>query len=426
VLAYRVLAACLCAAAVHAAEVLPTAKPEAVGLSANELGRIVPAVEKLVADGRIAGAVTAVARRGKIVHFEATGLMDIESGRPMRRDTIFRIYSMTKPVAVVAALILCDEGELDLDAPVAKYLPQFEDLVVLAGEERVAPSRPMTVRDLMRHTSGLTYGLLGNTPVDRVYRKAKILDDGGDLAAMVEKLSKIPLLFHPGERWNYGVSIDVLGRVVEVVSGRPFDVFLKVRIFDPLGMVDTGFHVPEEKLSRFATNYSRRREGLRVFDHPKRSRFARAATFFSGGAGLVSTASDYLRFAQMLLNGGVLGDQRILKASTVVAMTTNQLDKKLIPIRFGGFPLPGTGFGLGVSVRVAPSAFPYPGAVGEWGWAGAASTSFWVRPDEELIGIVLTQHMPFTVVPVMAVRPLVDGAIVDGAAATRERAGIGK
>jgi CubicO group peptidase (beta-lactamase class C family) len=397
----------LAATTAWSAEVLPAAEPEEVGLSAEKLGRIVPAMKKLAADGRISGAVTAVARRGKVVHLEATGHMDIATKSSMRRDTIFRIYSMSKPITAAAALILFDEGKLDLDAPVSKYLPQMKDLVVLVDGKKVEPSREMTIRDLMRHTAGLTYGFFSKTPVDRLYLEANVLDGKGTLADMVEKLGKIPLLYHPGERWHYSVSLDVLGRVVEVVSGKPLDEFLGTRIFEPLGMVDTGFFVPKEKLGRFATNYGPGRNGLRVVDDPAKSRYGRPATFFSGGGGLVSTGADYLRFAQMLLDGGILGETRILEAKTVKAMTSNQLDEDLIPIRMGGFPLAGTGFGLGVSVRVARSA----------------STNFWVVPDEELIGMVMTQHMPYSAVPMMTVKPLVEGAVVKEA---REGAGVGK
>jgi len=416
---------CLCllaATAVGSGEVLPTAKPEEVGLSSAKLGEIVPAVKRLVAAGRISGAVTVVARRGKIAHFEATGLMDVAKKRPMAVDTIFRIYSMSKPVTAVAALILVDEGKLDLDAPVAKYLPEFKELTVLAEGKRVAPRRAMTVRDLMRHTSGLTYGYFSRTPVDRMYLEVNILNGEGTLADMVTKLAKIPLLYHPGERWHYSVSIDVLGRVIEVVSEKPLDVFMKARIFDPLGMVDTGFHVPKKKHARFAVNYGPAGKGLRIVDHPGSSRFGRPATLFSGGGGLVSTATDYLRFAQMLVNGGVLGRTRILKSETVAAMTSNQLEKKLVPIRFGATPMPGTGFGLGVSVRIASSPLPFPGAVGEYGWAGAASTSFWIVPGEEMVGMVMTQLMPFSVTPQIAVKRFMDGAVIP----VPEKAGAGK
>jgi CubicO group peptidase (beta-lactamase class C family) len=278
----------------------------------------------------------------------------------------------------------------------------------------------------MRHTSGLTYGFFSKTPVDQLYLKAGIIDMEATLEDMVLKLAKIPLLYHPGDRWHYSISVDVLGRVVEVISEQPFDVFLETRIFTPLGMVDTGFSVPKEKLSRFATNYGPGRGGLRVVDLPAKSRFGKPATFFSGGGGLVSTAADYLRFAQMLLNGGILGETRVLKAETVKAMTSNQLEKKLIPIRLAGFPLFGTGFGLGVSVKVIKSRFRPNDRIGEYGWSGAASTNFWVLPDEELIGLVLTQHMPYSTVPVMAVKPIINGAIKREAEAPREPAGVGK
>jgi CubicO group peptidase (beta-lactamase class C family) len=422
-----VVGLCLLAApAVRAAEILPGARPEEVGLSGEKLARIVPAVTKLVTDGSISGAVTVVARRGKVAHFEAVGLRDIAAKRAMEKDTVFRIYSMTKPVTAVAALILVEEGKLDLDAPVSKYIPAFKDLTVLVEGRRVEPKREMTVRDLARHTSGLTYGYFSRTSIDQMYFKVGVLDDKGDLPGMIEKLSKLPLLYHPGQRWHYSVSCDVLGRVVEVASGKTLDRFMKTRIFDPLGMVDTGFHVRKDALPRFATNYGPGRNRLSVLDDPATSRYRRPATLLLGGQGLVSTARDYLRFAQMLLNGGVLGKTRILKASTVKAMTTNQLDKKLVPIRIGGLPLAGNGFGLGLSVRVDRSPIPPFGTVGEYGWAGAATTSFWVVPSEKLIGMVLTQRMPYSVLPGMTVKPLVAAAIVREKKVEPEKAGATK
>ncbi|MHC4581932.1 MAG: serine hydrolase domain-containing protein [Planctomycetota bacterium] len=304
---------------------LPTASPEQVGLSVRKLAGTRAALQKLVEEKRIAGGIVAVARRGKVAQFEACGLMDIEDGKSMKRDTIFRIYSMSKPITTVAAMILFEEGKIKLDDPISKYIPEFKEQNVVTDPDSeqvstVPAEREMTVRDLMRHTSGLTYGVFGNTNVDKLYRKSIQL--GGDsttlgsttLKEMAGNLAKIPLLFQPGTKWHYSVSTDVLGRIVEVASGQRLDTFFTRRIFEPLGMEDTAFHVPAEKMDRFATNYGPSPQGgLRPIDEPETTRYATMPSFLSGGGGLVSTASDYMRFCLMLLNGGKFGETRLLK-----------------------------------------------------------------------------------------------------------------
>jgi CubicO group peptidase (beta-lactamase class C family) len=395
---------------------LPLAKPQSVGLDSKKIGRLRSHMEKLVGENAAAGVVTLVARDGKVVQFEAVGYADREAKKPMGTDTIFRIYSMSKPIVSVAVMMLVEEKKIGLDDPVSKHIPEFAKLKVLEKGEEVEPHRPMTVRDLLRHTAGLTYGFFSFTAVDGKYRAANVLDKESTLETMVGKLSGIPLLYHPGERWHYSVSVDVLGRLVEVVSGKRFDRFLEERIFRVLGMVDTGFHVPPGKIGRFAACYGPSVEaGLKVVDHPSRTRYARPAKFYSGGGGLVSTAHDYVRFAQMMLNGGELDGKRLLRPETVADMTRSHIDEKLLPLKISS-PMANTGFGLGVSVQIGVGEKESGARLGEYGWSGAASTNFWVCPREGIISISLTQQMPFSGTVANAFRPLVYDAIVESRA----------
>jgi len=392
---------------------LPTASPEDVGMSAEKLARIDDAIQSLVDNGKFAGNVIVVARRGKIVYAKPFGMMDIGAEKPMKMDTIFRIYSMSKPITTVAAMILVEEGKLKLDDPVATYLPEFANLKVYVKDaEPVDPDRPMTVRDLMRHTSGLTYGHSGNTTIDRQYRDAKVLDRDADLATMTKKLGKIPLLYQPGEKWHYSVSVDVLGRVVEVAGGMPLDEFFQKRIFQPLDMKDTGFFVPEEKQDRFAANYGPGPGGLKVIDDSKNSLYLTNPKMFSGGGGLTSTARDYTRFCQMILGGGQLDGTRLLREETVKNMTQNQLPDDVMPIALGE-QRDGFGFGLGFSVVVERSEWDPPAVVGESGWGGAASTHFWISHKHDLLVVALQQHMPYRRTVENTVKPLVYDAVVE-------------
>ena len=369
------------------------ASPEEVGLSAERLGRITSVLKVHVDEGRLPGASALVARHGKIAYFETFGFRDRAAGVPMTKESMFRIYSMTKPITAVAALMLQEEGKLQISDPVLKFIEPFKSLKVgiektdpATGKialERVDPNRPMTVQDLMRHTAGLTYGARGNAyeAVKELYREAKIGSRDDTNADLVGKLANIPLTFHPGTRWEYGVSTDVLGRVVEAVSGQTLGQFFETRIFKPLGMNDTAFHVPTDKLGRAAQPWSRPGgpEQTPRFD------VAVPAKYESGGGGLVSTMSDYLRFAQMLLNGGELNGKRLLGAMTVDYMAADHLGD--IP----GFGRPGLGFGLAVQMRKAEGMAGLPGSAGDYGWAGAAGTLFWVDPKERLIGLYMIQ-----------------------------------
>ena len=295
------------------AQPLPLAEPGAVGMSRDRLERIGQMVHRQFAEDKLVAAVTMVARRGKLVHFEAFGKADVEADKPMRKDAIFRIYSMTKPITTVAAMMLYEEGKFQLGDSLSDYLPQFAAVEVYRDGGNESPHRPITVRDLLTHRSGLTYGLFSGTPVDKLYRESNVLDSSGTLKDMVDKLAAIPLLNQPGQKWHYSVSTDVLGYLVEVLSGQPLDEFFQQRIFDPLAMTDTGFYVPMGKKDRFPVNYVWNGEGeRRVADHPATSRYLKKPTFHSGGGGLVSTTVDYMRFCQMLLSGGQLDGVRLL------------------------------------------------------------------------------------------------------------------
>jgi CubicO group peptidase (beta-lactamase class C family) len=375
------------------------------------------AVGRLIDGGGLAGAVVAIVHGDTLAHLETYGAMDLASQAPMRADAIFRIYSMTKPITTTAALMLVDEGKLTLDDPVAEHIPVLAGLQVYGPEGNHEPARPMTVRDLMRHTTGFTYGMFGDTPVDALYAEAQPLA-AANLEEMMNRLAHLPLLCDPGSCWNYGVSTDVLGRVVEVISGQPLDAFFQARIFEPLGMVDSGFWVPEEKLDRVATLYEHGEEGLKVLEGPLMTDPGTRPGVLSGGGGLYSTAADYVRFLRMIARGGELEGVRLLQAGTVAEMTRNQLPEDLVPIAVTD-PMPGTGFGLGFAVRVAESDTATASAVGDYGWDGLASTHAWVSPAHDLIVVTLEQTMPFSSATADAVRPAAYAAVSTAAAATR-------
>jgi len=386
-LAVVITSLCLLFPCVGYGKELPVTSPKNVGMSPEGLARIKPAVQALVGDEKIAGASVIVARRGKIVFFETFGMMDKEAKKTMQKDAIFRIYSMTKPVTSVAVMMLYEEGKLKLDDPVSKYIPEFKGLKVYAESgKHKDQAREMSIRDLLRHTSGLTYGFFGNTAVDKMYKAKSIFDWQSSLEDMINKLSEVPLLYQPGTRWHYSVSTDVLGYLVEKISGQSLDKFFKRRIFKPLDMKDTAFRVVSKKADRFAVCYGPKEDGgLRVVDDPAKSRYLKKRKLFSGGGGLVSTARDYMRFCQMLLNKGQLDGKRLLGSETVEMMTSNQLPDGVSRGNDGGF-------GLGFSVRIEDGRFPK----GEYGWGGMASTHFWIFPKDELIVVALSQRMPFS------------------------------
>ena len=408
----------LCIGSTFASE-LPIALPEEVGFSSERLTRITQAMQKFVDDKQVAGLITMVARRGKVVYFEAIGMRDIESNKPIRRDSICRFYSMTKPITSVAAMMLLEDGKLGLNDPVSKFLPEFRNVQVFVKTTREGlllqgQQREFTIRDLLRHTSGLTYGIFGDTEVDKRYRRANLLSRQIGLQDMVRKLKDIPLLYQPGTRWNYSVSSDVLARVVEVVSNQGLNAFFEERIFKPLGMKDTAFYVSSDKLDRFVVNYGPRlMGGLYVIDPVENSEFAVPPKLLSGGGGLVSTARDYMHFCQMMLNQGEFQGYRLLRPQTVAMMTCNQLPRQVYPIRFGSSQRQGVGFGFGFSVVVEELELAPYVPIGEYGWGGAACTHFWISPKDELVVIVLTQYMPFSLRLETAIKPIVYQAILD-------------
>ena len=404
--------------------------PSSLGFAPDRLDRLGRFMaDRYVATGKLPGTVVLVARRGRIAYSNVTGVADVASGRPLLEDAIFRIYSMTKPLTSVALMMLVEEGRIALSDPVAKYIPAWRDLgVFVAGTSKLGfqtrpPERAMQVVDLLRHTAGLTYGFQNRTNVDAAYRAKNIgmIDkDNKTLAEMIADLATLPLDFSPGEAWNYSVATDVCGWLVQVVSGMPFETFLQDRLFTPLGMVDTGFSVRDGQGHRLATCYNATRDGgLEVQDDPATSPYLKPPAFVSGGGGLVGTAPDYLRFAQMLLNGGTLDGQRYISRKTLDLMTANHLP--------GGVDLPaisrsmfseaayeGVGFGLGFATSTNAARTLMPGSDGDYFWGGAASTFFWVDPREELIGIFMTQLLPSSTYPVRReMRTLVYAALND-------------
>lgn len=379
-----------------AARALARVSPEEAGMDSERLDRVTQAMQAFVDEGKLSGAVTIASRDNKLVHFESVGYRDIEAQAPMTPDTLFRIYSMTKPVTGVALMILYEEGKFKLSDPVEKYLPEMKDLQVYAGTDddgnmiTEPADHPMTIRELMSHTGGLTYGIFAQSAVDSAYVRAGLLDANMTNAEFVAALGRIPLKHQPGSRWEYSVSVDVQGYLVEVLSGMRFGEFLDKRIFQPLEMTDTDFHVPEEKINRFAQMYVYGPEGQLIpsemFDGAD---FTVDMAFESGGGGLVSTANDYMRFSQMLLNGGELDGVRILAPLTVELMHRDQTPAGMTgPMSGAGN---GTVFGLDFAVIEDPvDAESY--SSGEYYWGGAAGTWFWIDPVEEVAFVGMIQQ----------------------------------
>jgi CubicO group peptidase (beta-lactamase class C family) len=379
----------LCAWSVGAAD-LAAARPESVGMSSTRLARLTSEMRGLVERGQLSGVVTMVAKDGKVVHFESSGKRDLDSGAPMQKDTIFRIYSMTKPITGVAMMILFEEGKWQLNDPVSKHIPEFANLKVAKVNpangtvQQVAPDHAMTMRELMSHSGGLSYGVFGTTAVDKMYTDVNVLDRDQPMQAMIDKLGKIPLLFQPGERWHYSVSVDVQGYLVEKLSGQPFPEFLKRRLFDPLKMRDTAFYVEPGSVGRFASFYTYDKD-RKLVPHPGPD-YTKMPALPSGGGGLVSTASDYMRFCQMLLNGGELDGQRVLSPLSVQLMRSNMLPASSRTLS------PGTGFGLDFAVVEDPIAAGGYGGEGTFYWGGYAGTWFWIDPVYDLIVVGMIQH----------------------------------
>ena len=396
-------------------------QPEKLGLSSERLARINRFFdERYVRTGKLPGVLTLVARRGQVASIEVCGQRDVEAGKPMTTDTIFRFYSMTKPVTSVALMSLYEQGAFRLEDPVSRFIESFADLRVWLDGTPLKyrtrfPERQMTIRDLLTHTSGLTYGFMANHPVDALYRHHGV-ERGGALMAgegtppatsaeMMDKLATMPLLFSPGTRWSYSVATDVCGRLIEIISGQPLDVFFDEHIFQPLGMVDTAFSVPVDKAERLASCYAYTpSQRLLLTDAATSSPYLDHPTFLSGGGGLVSTAMDYLRFCTMLLNKGELDGRRILGRKTVEYMTVNHLPGNadlaaMGQSSFSETSYEGIGFGLGFSVVLDAAQAQVIGSPGIYAWGGAASTAFWIDPREELIVMLLSQLLPSSTYP---------------------------
>jgi len=375
---------------------LSTAKTEDVGLSSERLSRISATLKAHIEKGVIPGAVALVTRKGKIAYFESFGMRDLETSSPMQKDTIFQIYSMTKPITSVGIMMLQEQGRIYLGDPVSKYIPEFKELEVgvekndpATGEKTfstVPANREITIQDLLRHTSGLTYSVFGKSKVNMMYKEAGLGSQDRTLAEMVIKLSQLPLASQPGTRWEYSRSTDVLGRVIEIVSGMTLDKYFEERIFKPLQMNDTGFYVKPEKIERVAKSGPQAKwPSSYATSTPK---------LLSGGGGLVSTAHDYMRFMQMFINGGELEGVRLLGKNTVEYMTSDHLGS--IPKKGPGyFPGTGHGFGLGFSVREVPGVAPLPGSVGDLSWAGIGGTNFFINPSEDLCAVYMVSANDF-------------------------------
>ena len=388
------LAAILVQPALSATHDLPSASAESEGMSTERLAQLRSGMKELVDQGRLAGVVTMVSRHGKVVEFDAAGKRDIAANAPMQKDSIFRIYSMSKPITGVAMMILFEEGKWQLNDPVAKYIPEFAKLKVYgtdANNNVVMKDQvhPVTMRELMSHSGGFTYGFFSNTAVDKMQIDADLLNPNNTLDEFIKRVAKLPLNSQPGSEWHYSISVDIQGYIVQKLSGMPFEEFLEKRIFKPLGMVDTAFYVPKEKLNRFAEFYSYDKDGkLQVVGAKEglNHDFAAKPALSSGGGGLVSTASDYMRFCQMLLNGGQLDGVRLLSPLSVELMHTNVLAPN-VPIL-----APGAGFGLDFAIYTDPVAAGGYYGKGSYWWGGAAGTWFWIDPVNDLIVLGMIQQ----------------------------------
>jgi CubicO group peptidase (beta-lactamase class C family) len=387
---------------------LVEAEPESVGMSSERLARIAEHFQTYIDDGRLTGWQISVARHGKVVYHEFAGLRDVAAGVPVEADTIWRIFSMTKPITAVLALQLWEQGAFQLTDRVDRFIPAFRDTKVWHSGTVQAPeleplAAPMQVWHLLTHTSGLTYGFMRSHPVDALYRDAGFdfgVPPGVDLGGMCEQIAALPLLFQPGTRWNYGVSFDVLGRVLELVSGQSLDELMRTRLLEPLGMFETTWHVPEQNHARVAKLYGAQPgTRLAVLLEQQGAAALRPPRVLGGGGGLQSTAYDYNRFAQMLVNEGELDGVRILSPATVRYMASNHLPGHVDLAAFGRpsfaeTSFDGVGFGLGVSVTIDPAKTGVPGHAGDFAWGGAASTFFWVDPVDQLTAEFFTQLLP--------------------------------
>jgi CubicO group peptidase (beta-lactamase class C family) len=392
-------------AAAARAQGLPAAQPEEIGLLPAALDRIAPALQAYVDSGKLAGMVALIARHGKVGYAQAVGYADLETRTPMRLDNVFRMYSMTKPIIAAAILKLAEQGRLRLDDPVTMYVPAFSSTKVYAGggsrdPELRDPDRSIRIEHLLSHTAGLTYGAFGQTPVDSIYRLANLLDPSRTVQQFADSIARLPLLFSPGNAWNYSMAFDVLGAVIEVAANRPLDVYLAEEIFLPLGMLETAFRVTPVMEGRIPVLYSRGpNNGLRAAGQLIAAVYHPGSALLSGGGGLLSTPADYLRFVQMILNRGELDGRRILSSESVELMTRNHLPPALTPIESPMVGHSGYGHGLGGAVLVDSARAALPGSTGIFRWWGLMGTFFWVDPRTDLVGMVWTQFSTGRVYP---------------------------
>ena len=410
-LLFTLLTTALCDAGKVAGSELSVTDPGVVGMSREKLQMVGNAVQGFIRDKRIAGASVMISRKGKIVYAGNFGLRDIENKKPMTEDTIFRVYSMTKAVTSVAAMILVESGQLRLEDKVSKHLPAFTKAQVWKDAQLVAPRKPATVKDLLCHTSGYSYGDTGIQEIDAPHLEHGALSETTKLSDFSTQAARIPMAFEPGAGWLYGISTDLLGAVVERASGMALDQFFESRIFTPLGMIDTGFVIPEDKRMRLAAAYNSDNQGSLSRRDSDLFTYSSRTRLLSGGGGLASTSLDYTRFLQMIANGGEWNGQRLLQKKTVETMTRNHLSGPAMPIRFPGNIRHGTGFGLGFSVKTAQTDWNKAGRLGEYGWGGMLSTHFWISPADQLVVVTMEQTYPFDFLLEDALKPLIYAAI---------------
>ena len=410
-LLFTLLTTALCDAGKVAGSELSVTDPGVVGMSREKLQMVGNAVQGFIRDKRIAGASVMISRKGKIVYAGNFGLRDIEKKKPMTEDTIFRVYSMTKAVTSVAAMILVESGQLRLEDKVSKHLPAFTKAQVWKDAQLVAPRKPATVKDLLCHTSGYSYGDTGIQEIDAPHLEHGALRETTKLSDFSTQAARIPMAFEPGAGWLYGISTDLLGAVVERASGMALDQFFESRIFTPLGMIDTGFIIPEDKRMRLAAAYNSDNQGSLSRRNSDLFTYSSRTRLLSGGGGLASTILDYTRFLQMIANGGEWNGQRLLQKKTVETMTRNHLSGPAMPIRFPGNIRHGTGFGLGFSVKTAQTDWNKAGRLGEYGWGGMLSTHFWISPADQLVVVTMEQTYPLDFLLEDALKPLIYAAI---------------
>ena len=410
-LLFTLLTTALCDAGKVAGSELSVTDPGVVGMSREKLQMVGNAVQGFIRDKRIAGASVMISRKGKVVYAGNFGLRDIENKKPMTEDTIFRVYSMTKAVTSVAAMILVESGQLRLEDKVSKHLPAFTKAQVWKDAQLVAPRKPATVKDLLCHTSGYSYGDTGIQEIDAPHLEHGALRETTKLSDFSTQAARIPMAFEPGAGWLYGISTDLLGAVVERASGMALDQFFESRIFTPLGMIDTGFIIPEDKRMRLAAAYDSDNQGSLSRRNSDLFTYSSRTRLLSGGGGLASTILDYTRFLQMIANGGEWNGQRLLQKKTVETMTRNHLSGPAMPIRFPGNIRHGTGFGLGFSVKTAQTDWNKAGRLGEYGWGGMLSTHFWISPADQLVVVTMEQTYPFDFLLEDALKPLIYAAI---------------